>query len=79
MNRDRNKQRTEVVVHPDTTPWFNVHQAAQYMACTLNYVRRLCEGRRIPFAKVGNRYVFRRQDLDAHVESLKQPAVLGVQ
>ena len=72
MNRDRNKKPQEAVILPG---WLTVKQAAQYMNCTLNYVQRACQYRRIPFSKIGHRYVFKREDLNAHVESRKRPAI----
>jgi len=72
VNRDRNRKPPEATIR---SKWLSVKQAAQYMGCTLNYVRRLCQHRRIPFAKVGHRYVLDRKDLDAHVESRKQPVL----
>ena len=75
MNRDRDKKPPEAVIQPG---WLTIKQAAQYMNCTLNYVQRACQYRRIPFSKVGHRYVFDRKDLDAHVESRKQPATASV-
>ncbi len=75
MNRDRNKKPPEATIR---SKWLSVKQAAQYMNCTLNYVRRACQYQRIPFSKVGHRYVFDRKDLDAHVESRKQPVLSSV-
>ena len=52
--------------------WLDVSQAAVYMNCTHWYVEELCRKRRIPFARLGKRYILKRQDCDEHVESLKE-------
>lgn len=49
-------------------------QAAAYMRCTNNYVKELCQQRRIPFAKVGHKYILNRRDCDAHMENLRNSA-----
>jgi len=58
---------------PDT--WFSMTQAAQYMSCTHKFVKRLCQLRSIPYAELGHRYVLKRDDLDAFVESRKKPVL----
>jgi len=52
--------------------WLSMKQAAAYMHCTNWYVKVLCQQRRIPFAKVGHKYILNRRDCDAYVESLKK-------
>jgi excisionase family DNA binding protein len=52
--------------------WFNVSQAAVYMNCTHWYVEEAIRKGRIPFARLGKRFIVKRQDCDAHVESLKE-------
>ncbi len=73
MNRDRNKKPPEERIVPDT--WFSLQQAAQYMGCTHKFVKRLCQLRSIPYAELGHRYVLKRDDLDAFVESRKKPVL----
>jgi hypothetical protein len=38
-------------------------------------VQVLCQKRRIAFSVVGHRYVLKRDDLDAFLESMKRPAL----
>jgi excisionase family DNA binding protein len=52
--------------------WLSMKQAAAYMNCTNWYVKRLCQEARIPFAKVGHKYILNRRDCDAYMESLKK-------
>lgn len=76
VNRDRNKKPEQKIV-PDT--WFGVEQSAQYMSCTVWYLRRQIQTGRIPYAELGHRYVLKREDLDAFVESLKKPVLSGIE
>ena len=60
------------------TTWFTVNQAAQYMGCTIFFVRRLCHNGLIPYAVLGQRFVLRREDMDMFVESKKKPALYAL-
>ncbi len=73
MNRDRNKKPAEQKIVPDK--WFSVQQSAQYMNCTVWYLRRQIQTGRIPYSELGHRYVLKREDLDAFVESRKKPVL----
>ncbi len=55
-----------------TRTWLDISEAAAYMHATRWYVKELCRKRRMPFARLGKRYILKRQDCDAHVERLKE-------
>lgn len=52
--------------------WLNISEAAMYMHATRWYVKELCRKHRIPFARLGKRFVLKRQDCDAHIERLTE-------
>lgn len=49
----------------------NIKSAAEYIGANVWFMRSLIWNRRIPFLKLGSRYVFDRQDLDAFITSQK--------
>ena len=46
-----------------------IADSAEYLKCSTKTIRRLIKARLIVASKVGGKYVFRREWLDAHVES----------
>jgi excisionase family DNA binding protein len=76
MNRDRNKKPPAPKIVPDT--WFSVQQSADYMNCTVWYLRRQIQTGRIPYAILGHRHVLKREDLDLFVESQRKPVLSGI-
>jgi excisionase family DNA binding protein len=50
------------------SPYLNVDQAAEYLACKPKRIYNLCSQGRIPFRKDGSRTLLRREDLDAYLE-----------
>ena len=57
-----------------TARMLNIKAAATYLATTVWFMRSLIWERTIPFAKLGNRYVFDRADLDAFAVAQKVSA-----
>lgn len=51
---------------------FNMEQASEYLNIKKDTLYHLCFKRRIPFVKVGKLNRFRKQDLDAWIESNMQ-------
>lgn len=74
MNRDRNKKVSQPSVVPDV--WFDVERAAQYLSCSRSHIERACRERKIPYVPVGKKYVLKRQDLDAYMDSKKRPVAM---
>ena len=58
---------------PAEKRYLNVKESALYMSCSIWKVRTLAYERAVPFAVLGNRFVFDRHDLDKYVESQKMP------
>ena len=52
-----------------------IKAAAAYLATTVWFMRSLIWGRRIPFAKLGKRYVFAVADLDAFAQQVLESSV----
>lgn len=55
--------------------WMSIPEAAAYMKCTVNNVRRICQKRKIAFSVVGHKYILSRADCDAHMRSVRVPSV----
>lgn len=51
-----------------------IQQAAIYISANVWFLRTLVWARRIPFLKLGRRYVFDKADLDRFVENHKTAA-----
>jgi excisionase family DNA binding protein len=49
-------------------------QAAEYLGCTLWYIRTLIWSRRIPFLTLGKRHLIDRADLDKFVDAAREVA-----
>ncbi len=49
------------------SPWLNLSQAAQHLACPRSRLYALVGAGRIPHHKDGSRLLFRREELDAYV------------
>jgi excisionase family DNA binding protein len=58
---------THTTVDATATPWLNVDQAAEYLACPPSRIYDLTQQRRLPVHKDGGRSLYRRADLDACV------------
>jgi excisionase family DNA binding protein len=54
--------------------YLTIKGAAIYASLTVWFVRELIWGRKVPYARLGNRYVIDRLDLDNFVKSQKMPA-----
>lgn len=52
--------------------WFDVRQAADYLACTVRAIRELIWAGELPRVKIGKRFVVDRADLDAFAEARKE-------
>lgn len=52
-----------------STPYLNVEQAAEYLACAKRRVYDLVEREAVVFYRDGKRLLFRRADLDAYVSA----------
>lgn len=50
-------------------PWIGVEQACAHLDCSRQRIYDLVSLRRIPFAKEGNRLLFKRSELDEWVAS----------
>ena len=53
----------------------SVSQAAEKLGISEVTVRRLIKLRRIPYRKIGDRYLFTESDIDSYLEVVKVPAV----
>lgn len=63
------------VRHDVVTPrLLTIPAAAQYLSCTVWFVRTLVWGKKLRSITLGNRIVFDRADLDDYIEQLKQVA-----
>lgn len=51
-----------------TSPWLNVDQAAEYLACSKQRIYDLCSERKVEFSKEGSRTLFRREWLNDLVD-----------
>ncbi|PSJ81183.1 helix-turn-helix domain-containing protein [Neisseria iguanae] len=56
-------------------PTFDVQEAAEFLKCHPETVRELIRARKLIAAKVGRRFVIRRQVLDAYLEDKENDAV----
>jgi excisionase family DNA binding protein len=54
--------------------YLTIKAAAAYASLTVWFVRELIWGRKVPYARLGNRYVIDRLDLDNFMQSQKTPA-----
>jgi excisionase family DNA binding protein len=52
----------------------NVKAAAEYLGCTVWFMRTLAWEKKIPHVIFGNRLLFDKADIDRYVESQKVPA-----
>jgi excisionase family DNA binding protein len=68
------KTPTAPVVEPRA---MNIQAAATYIGANVWFLRNLIWNRKIPFLKLGNRYVFDKKDLDRYVENNKVEVVRG--
>jgi excisionase family DNA binding protein len=72
------KKVTKANVVADDAPvnarYLTIKAAAAYIGATVWCVRQLIWDRKIPFVRLGNRYVIDRQDLDNYMQSQKVPA-----
>lgn len=57
---------------PPATPYLNVDQAAEYLACGKRRVYDLVEREAVVFFRDGKRLLFRRADLDAYVAAPRE-------
>jgi len=55
-------------------PHLNTIEAACYLRVSVHALNGILARRRIPFAKVGRRRLFRRADLDRYIETTYIPA-----
>ena len=62
-------RRAEQVAAVEREPWLNVEQACEHLACSRHRIYRLVSMRRIPFAKEGDRLLFKRSALDEWVSN----------
>ena len=68
----KNKKQSPVGVGVSVEPrYLTLKQAALYMGATVWCLRNLAWDRRVPFVKLGNRFVFDKADLDKFIESEK--------
>ncbi len=59
---------------PASARYLKIKDAAAYIGATVWCVRQLIWDRKIPFVRLGNRYVIDRLDLDNFMQSQKVPA-----
>jgi excisionase family DNA binding protein len=59
---------------PASGRYLTVKAAAAYIGATVWCVRQLIWDRKVPFVRLGNRYVIDRVDLDTFMQSQKAPA-----
>jgi excisionase family DNA binding protein len=59
---------------PASARYLTIKAAAAYIGATVWCVRQLIWGRKVPFVRLGNRYVIDRLDLDNFMQSQKVPA-----
>jgi excisionase family DNA binding protein len=53
---------------------YSVSQAAKELGIAQITVRRLIKFKRIPYRKIGDRYLFSQEDIDSFLEAVKVPA-----
>ena len=53
----------------------SVSQTAEKLGISECTLRRLIRHRRIPYRKIGDRYLFSQEDIDLYLETVKVPAV----
>jgi excisionase family DNA binding protein len=59
---------------PVSARYLTIKAAAAYIGATVWCVRQLIWDRKIPFVRLGKRYVIDRMDLDNFMQSQKVPA-----
>jgi excisionase family DNA binding protein len=59
---------------PAEARYLTIKAAAAYIGATVWCVRQLIWDRKVPFVRLGNRYVIDRLDLDNFMQSQKTPA-----
>jgi excisionase family DNA binding protein len=52
--------------------WFGVHQAADYVGCTVRAIREAIWSGELPRSRVGRRFIVSRADLDSLLEARMQ-------
>jgi excisionase family DNA binding protein len=52
----------------EPSPWMNVSQAAEYLACPTSRIYALVSAGRLPHERDGSRLLFQREQLDAFVQ-----------
>lgn len=59
------------------SPWMTTTEAAEYLRCGTDRLKRLASERRIPVHKEGNRNLYRREELDEWIRSGAAAEVVG--
>jgi excisionase family DNA binding protein len=62
------------IAAPAEPRYFTIKGAAAYASLTVWFVRELIWARKVPYARLGNRYVIDRLDLENFMQSQKMPA-----
>lgn len=58
----------------DNSDFLNVHEAAQYLGFSVNYMYKLTAGHLIPFCHpTGRKLIFRRSELDKWIDDSRVP------
>jgi excisionase family DNA binding protein len=55
--------------------WLRIHEAAEYVGCTLYFMRELIRNRRIQPTKIGKVFIIDVHDIDAYIEGLKKEQI----
>ena len=61
--------KSEVAIAAPEPRYLTIKAAAAYASLTVWYVRELIWGRKIEHARLGNRYVIDRENLDKYIAS----------
>jgi excisionase family DNA binding protein len=56
--------------------WLNVKEAAEYVSCSVWAIQQLIRDGKLPYRKVGRRFVVDRIDLDRYLESISSVPIL---
>jgi excisionase family DNA binding protein len=68
--------KTEALISSDITPAFlNIQQAASYFGVTTWTIRRLIENKELACAKIGKRFIIKREDLDEDLDNVWEKKV----
>jgi excisionase family DNA binding protein len=68
------KRFQSAIAAPAEPRYLTIKGAAVYASLTVWFVRELIWGRKVPYARLGNRYVIDRLDLENFMQSQKMPA-----